>query len=138
MKKIVLSLLGLACAIFAKPQSPDWNTSGNAVTATTNIFGTTNNYPIQYISNGSNRMKINGTLNYTVNGFNAARNGYVLMGINNNSLADGQNIYTQKGDFSLLHLNGEGETYKKERRLPQKQLSNQFVIFVHKQHILWH
>lgn len=53
-------------------------------------------------------MKINGNVNYAINGYaSAARNGNVLIGAQNTSMAFGNaNIYTQAGAFSLLHLNG--------------------------------
>lgn len=69
--------------------------------------------PLFFRTNDINRMKINGILNYNVNTYAGARNGFVLIGISNNSITDGQNIYAaNKGAFSLLHLNGEGSGFQ--------------------------
>lgn len=68
--------------------------------------GTNGANPLFFRTNALNRMKVNGNVNYTVNGYAGIRNGYMLLGADGTSITDGQNIYTQKGAFSLLHLNG--------------------------------
>ncbi|HRO75093.1 MAG TPA: hypothetical protein PLP27_02960 [Crocinitomicaceae bacterium] len=69
--------------------------------------------PLLIKTNNINRSKFNGNVNYTVGGYAGARNGYMLVGIDNNSISAGNpNIYTQKGAFSMLHLNGTGSQYQ--------------------------
>lgn len=79
-----------------------------------------NNAYLGTIQNGSfnirtfdiNRMKLNGDNSYTINSYTGQRNGYLLIGIDNNSMIGGQNIYTDKGAYSMLHLNGNGTSYQ--------------------------
>lgn len=79
-----------------------------------NTFGTRWNSPIYTITNGQNRMKLNGDLTgsqYSINGYTAAQgvntSGYLLLG-NATTVGNVSNasIYGQMGAFSLLHLNG--------------------------------
>jgi hypothetical protein len=103
-----------------------WSRAGN-LNSGNNLFGTKWNSPI-YTVTGNNfgaqsyRMKVNAIFTgvgnqYTINsiyGWNQGVNttGYVLIGQNNNSMTDGSSIYSQKGAFSLLHLNGEGSVFQ--------------------------
>ncbi len=105
-----------------------WYRGGNYLGntgANRNILGTMWNSPIYFTTNGNTspyyRMKLNGEFGiispqYLINnfGFNQGVNttGYMLLGISNNSMADGLNIYDQKGAFSLLHLNGVGSVFQ--------------------------
>lgn len=73
-----------------------------------NILGTMWNSPIYTVTNGVNRTKLNGNVNYTVNGYTGTRNGNMLIGNDGPLLTGAGNIYTAKGAFSLLHLNGPG------------------------------
>lgn len=85
-----------------------WYRGGNnlgGIGGNKNIFGTMWNSPIYTYTNGINRMKLNGTLNYNINGFNAARDGYLWLGPNA-PIAGGGTYYNNKGAFSMLHLNG--------------------------------
>lgn len=93
-----------------------WYRGGNNIGGTTppgaNIFGTLWNSAIYTKTDSFLRMKLNGTTNYTINGVNSDRNGYLLIGRNNPLLPnDGSLMYdANRGAFSLLHLNGEGAT----------------------------
>lgn len=103
-----------------------WSRSGNnANSSQNNIFGTRWNSPIYTITGGigptNRRMKVNGVFinqasQYTINtyGWNQGVNttGYVLIGNNNNSMTGGANIYSEKGAFSMLHLNGPGSVFQ--------------------------
>lgn len=91
-----------------------WYRGGNNLIGNgSNIFGTLWNSPIYTQTAGVNRMKLNGNFSYLINGYNTQHNGYLLLGINNNSLAaGGGSIYTNKGAFSMLHLNGTGSVYQ--------------------------
>lgn len=88
------------------------NNSGNTG-GTNNIFGTSAswNSPIYTQTNGLLRMKLNGIVNYTINGVlppaSPGRDGFMLLGLNNNNV-NGTNIYSALGAYSLLHLNGQG------------------------------
>jgi hypothetical protein len=66
--------------------------------------------PLFFRTNDLNRMKINGNLNYAINGYaGAPRNGNVLIGVQNNTMNSNMNMYTgTMGAYSLLHLNGTG------------------------------
>jgi hypothetical protein len=92
------------------------NNPGNTA-VTNNILGTEWNSPIYFTTAGTTsafyRMKLNGlftnnTNQYPINGFNFSTGinttGYLLLGNDINSL------YSNKGAFSLLHLNGQDNT----------------------------
>ncbi len=90
-------------------------TNGNPANNNYNVIGylgwANNNgvNPLLFKTNATNRMKLNGNINYSLNGYNASRNGNLLIGISNNFITSGQNIYTgSMGAFSLLHINGPG------------------------------
>lgn len=86
-----------------------WSRAGNSqISGNNNIFGTLWNSPIYTQTNSANRTKLNGDVNYTVNGFNAPRNGYFLLGINSGVSSDGTFIYATRGAFSQFHIHGTG------------------------------
>ncbi|MCC7332959.1 MAG: tail fiber domain-containing protein, partial [Flavobacteriales bacterium] len=87
-----------------------WSRVGNNnSTSQNNIFGTMWNSPIYTYSNGINRMIINGDKTPTINAFNVNTSGYVGIGNPNYSpLVGGGPFWSNKGPFSLLHLNGDG------------------------------
>ena len=85
-----------------------WSRAGNLPSnGTNNIFGTMWNSPIYSYTNGIPRMKLNGRNTYQVNGFNAERNGYLLLGrssaTQNPALFNNQS----RGAYSVLHLTGK-------------------------------
>lgn len=122
--------------------NPAWSRGGNDQGTGGNVFGTRYNSPIYFIS-GSNapgnsggtpafrRMKLNGVFatatspQYLINGYGSLQGvnttGYLLLGLNNNSMTTGANIYTDKGAFSLLHLNGPGSVYQEYGYRPWMQ-----------------
>ncbi len=88
----------------------DGNPNGSGVTSTNNILGTQSNLniPIRFQTNGLNRLKLNHSVSYDINGAsgtNLSREGYLLLGKNNNFSSTANPIY-KEGAFSLLHLNG--------------------------------
>ncbi len=89
----------------------DWNSAGNnaGISTTNNILGTVGtNIPIRFQTNGLNRLKLNHSVSYDINGAsgtNLSREGYLLLGKNNNFSSTANPIY-KEGAFSLLHLNG--------------------------------
>lgn len=97
-----------------------WSRTGNnPFLSQNNIFGTLWNSPIYTRSNSANRMKLNGnfgatgvTAQYALNGYGWTQNvntsGYLLIGQDVPLQTNFQSIYTSKGAFSLLHLNGSG------------------------------
>jgi len=99
-----------------------WTRAGNNQGNGGNLFGTRWNSPIYFITGGgagqNRRMKLNGDFGfggqYPINNYTAGVNttGYLLLGLNNNSQTSNDNIYVDKGAFSLLHLNGEGSQYQ--------------------------
>ncbi len=81
--------------------NPDWSRTGNNAPPNGNVIGTFFPSPLYVYTQNAPRMKVNGNVTTTVNGFTQARDGYV--GIGENSL----NIWTNTpGPFSLLHLSG--------------------------------
>ncbi|HNW69920.1 MAG TPA: hypothetical protein PKI01_05930 [Bacteroidales bacterium] len=105
----------------------DWYKGGNIGNATKpNIFGTFWNSPIYTYTNSTMRMKINGAFaasgpntQYTINGFNwnsgVNTTGYVGIGMNDPILTNSPLlVWTTKGPFSLLHLNGDNYQHVQE------------------------
>ncbi|MBL0329375.1 MAG: tail fiber domain-containing protein [Bacteroidetes bacterium] len=88
--------------------SSEWRRGGNFLAGSAppaaNIFGTMWNSPIYTKTFAILREKLNGTVAYNVNGFVAARDGYMLLGPD--APVGGGTLYNSKGAFSLLHLNG--------------------------------
>ena len=113
-KKIVVLLFIVGLPVVAFNQSTNGLVTNNNYNATWFLgWNNTNGAnPLFFRTNAINRMKLNGNVNYTINGYAGTRNGNMLLGFSNNSMADGQNIYTQKGAFSLLHINGSGSSYQ--------------------------
>jgi len=124
MKKLLL----LACitgTTFFSISQLNWQKGGNSVAGGANSSLGTNaawNAPLFFQTFGANRMKLNG--NFTAGGASAQygidgyttfgttnttvnTSGYLLLGASTNFQTQStQNIYTNKGAFSLLHLNG--------------------------------
>ncbi len=67
-------------------------------------LGYSNNFPLLFKTNFINRLKLNGNTNYSIDGYNGNRNGNLLLGWQNT----GTLYNTNRGAYSLLHLNGEG------------------------------
>lgn len=127
MKKIYLLLGTIMIGSLAFSQSiPQGNPPGNNVNAQANaawyrggnnfggpagganIFGTLWNSPIYTQTFGVNRTKLNGNVSYTVNGFNAIRNGFYLLGQDATVSSNGGSLYSTKGAFSQFHIHGSG------------------------------
>jgi len=104
MKKVKLALGLMILPFIGVSQST--TATNNQNIGQTRYLGFDNNFPLRTVTAGVNRTKLNGNVNYTVNGYADVRNGYMLIGATGNSITDNQNIYSQKGAFSLLHLNG--------------------------------
>lgn len=128
MKKTIISISVLLCMNGIAQQIPtgvagnslDWRRGGNLLAppglgANNNIFGTMWNSPIYTVTNGANRMKLNGsftngTNQYPLNGYTFSTtntgvntSGYMLLGFGAGASAE---LYQNRGAFSLLHLNG--------------------------------
>ena len=120
MKKIKILIASLLIGSVAYTQQPPqgnagggafWRKGGNTGPfGSPNKFGTAagNNSPIYTITDGDYRMKLNGDLNYNVNGINGQRDGFLLLG-NNSAFGGGGDLYNSanRGAYSLLHLNGD-------------------------------
>ncbi len=84
-----------------------WSRAGNLTSnGMNNIFGTKWDSPIYTITSNQYRMKLNGSVNYPVNGFAGQRDGYLLLGATSNDNYSNAN----RGAASLLHLNGRYNT----------------------------
>mgnify|MGYP006144541949 CR=1 FL=1 len=124
MKKMLL-IASITGASFSSISQVNWQKGGNGVAGGTNSSLGTNstwNAPLYFQTFGTNRMKLNGSFTaagasaqYGIDGYttfgttNTTVNtsGYLLLGASTNfQTQPGQNIYTNKGAFSLLHLNG--------------------------------
>ena len=95
-----------------------WYRGGNSTTTlagTNNIFGTNWNSGIYTITNDFFRMKLNGNVNYGINGYtnvtnpanNIGKDGYLLLGPGGTTNSP-EPIYSSslQGAYSLLHLKG--------------------------------
>ncbi len=118
-KQKIIVLLTLCFMIFIEHEVRGQATNSNFINnnySNNKYLGWNNSNginPLLFKTNATNRMKLNGNTNYGIDGYFAPRNGYLLLGISNNSISPGwQNIYTQKGAFSLLHINGPGSAYQ--------------------------
>jgi hypothetical protein len=107
MKKQLLLFALVLCSssIFAQ-----WFTSGNNLSTGTEWLGSITNFPLNIRTNNTNRMKLNGNINYAINNLPAQnRDGYLLLGRNNDLMGTNTSIYAPNfGAYSLLHLNGIG------------------------------
>ncbi|NBX79316.1 MAG: hypothetical protein EBQ94_02885 [Flavobacteriales bacterium] len=119
MKRFISFILGLSVLNIKAQQAPTGNVPANNSTAQSasawyrggnnfvgngnNIFGTRWNSGIYTMTNGQYRMKLNGTVNYAVNGYNGNRDGYLLLG----QAISGNYNSPNEGAASLLHLNGK-------------------------------
>ncbi|HRP39806.1 MAG TPA: tail fiber domain-containing protein [Chitinophagales bacterium] len=84
-----------------------WNNAGTAGSLDIrNDF----NQPINIFTYNAQRMKLNHSVSYTINGIsgtNMGREGYLLLGADNSFNSTSNPIYNTGGAFSLLHLNGK-------------------------------
>lgn len=127
MKKIKL-LFGLMVFPFISMSQSTTSLNSQDV-GESRYVGFSNNYPLYTRTNARNRMKLNqslGATQYPVNGFSTTaqgvnRTGYLLIGRDNTSMSDGQNIYAEKGAFSMLHLNGDGSVFQEYGYRPWMQ-----------------
>src|SRR6218665_628611 len=95
-----------------------WSRTGNLPGfSQNNIFGTLWNSPIYTETNAQLRMKLNGNFTslgtqYFLNSFTwnegVNTSGYLLLGHNIPLQTNSTSIFTSKGAYSLLHLNGAG------------------------------
>jgi hypothetical protein len=134
----LLSLLMIVNGVYAQQTPTNTNPSGaasglssqqywsragnNNSNGTNNVFGTLWNSPIYTVTNGINRMKLNGnytsgTNQYAIDGFTFGAtpttintSGFLLIGEG----ASGSNFLNTKGAFSMLHLNGDKASYVQE------------------------
>ncbi|NBX78768.1 MAG: hypothetical protein EBQ94_00025, partial [Flavobacteriales bacterium] len=92
-----------------------WSRAGNLPSnGINNIFGTRWNSGIYTMTNSVNRMKMNGTVSYGINGYisplnpvnSLGRDGYLLLGSQLGGVSD---LYSSgnTGAYSLLHLQGQ-------------------------------
>lgn len=102
-----------------------WSRGGNTP-GSNNMLGTLWNSPVYFITGATTptlRMKLNGPFDangqYTINGFNRNTNGvntsgYLLIGQDGptQTVSSPTALYTNKGAFSMLHLNGERGPYQ--------------------------
>lgn len=115
MKRLIFIGLIFICISQIQAQSTTAGVGGNDWAANKFLgWNNTNGVnPLFFQTNALNRMKINGNATYGINGYPiASYSGYMLLGVNNNSMSGGDNIYTTKGAFSMLHLNGTGSEYQ--------------------------
>ena len=119
MKKIytrVIAFIVLALPFYAKAQVTTAANAGgptdyvgwNSAQAFPLQIRHNGNQPINFFTDSTLRMKLNESVSYDINGAsgtNLSREGYLLLGKNNNFSSTANPIY-KEGAFSLLHLNG--------------------------------
>lgn len=89
-----------------------WSRAGNNNSVgQNNIFGTLWNSPIYTVTNGVNRMKLNGDISYTINGLAGNRNGFLLLTNNPSAASWGAGLSPMNssnfGAYALFHLIGD-------------------------------
>ncbi|AEA43663.1 hypothetical protein [Fluviicola taffensis] len=62
--------------------------------------------PLLFKTNAINRMKLNGSLSYAIDGYNGLRNGYLLLGRGDALINNGLFNPANAGAYSALHLTG--------------------------------
>jgi hypothetical protein len=106
MKKVIF----LGVVFFIAPQlnaqvSSPWVQGGNTVAGTqSQTIGSDNNRNFRIETNNIQRAMFNRNVNYTISGYNAQHNGYMLLGTQsagNNPLYNGT-----RGPYSQLHIAG--------------------------------
>lgn len=109
MKNLVLTLLS-GCIIYVNSFAQ--STTATNVWAPGRFIGYTGSSPLDFRTANIPRMKLNHNVTYSINGSNAARNGYLLLGVDMPLWPGGPNeLYTNVGAFSLLHLSGNTGTF---------------------------
>lgn len=110
MKNFNLKLIGaIVCLSTTIPSfsQNNWTINGNGNTDPTNNFlGTTNNFGLSIRTFDTQRLYINGNRTATIDGFGANTSGFVGIGTNIPTSDDPNGLWTDRGPFSLLHLNG--------------------------------
>ncbi len=118
MKTLKLFSIIVCTLITTSTFAQNWRLGGNtvfpfgginSVNATNNSFGTVAgaNFPINFITNGIQRMIVNGSKPFAtsiINNHNMDRSGFVGIGTNGSNFLTNPNL----GPYSLLHLNGSG------------------------------
>ena len=89
-------------ALLGQTVNAQWWTTGNGGSGLK--LGLTDNNSLDMFTNNIQRVKLNPSVTYSVNGFNAARNGYMFLG-HSQAYSSGVSAY------SLLHLNGPNGTF---------------------------
>ncbi|AEA43665.1 tail fiber domain-containing protein [Fluviicola taffensis] len=86
---------------------------GQSTTATnlqngpqTRFLGYTNNFMLNFRTANVQRMKLNGSLGYAIDGYNGLRNGYLLLGRGDALINNGLFNPANAGAYSALHLTG--------------------------------
>ncbi len=109
MKTIITNWI-LIIAIFSITQSQiysqDWNTGGNNLFQT-GILGNSANFDIIFRTDGINRMQLMETGNTTIDGYTVPYDGHLGLSITPSFFGT---TGAGRAPFSLLHLNGEGNS----------------------------
>ena|SRR5690606_15592396 len=114
MKKILL--IGLAVLLSNRTNAQ--SSSATNIWAAGRYLGWQGNNALEFRTNNTNRIKLNGNLNYSINGLNGNRNGFMLL--SNNPTATSWGIgYSPMatnnfGAFALLHLIGDDSPFVQE------------------------
>lgn len=105
MKNLTIKWLGLLCflSMIQHQARAQWDVNGNNLLQA-GILGSNTNFEVLFRTDGENRMKLNQSVSYDINGFNVNRDGFVWLGPD--APVSGGSYYNNKGAFSLLHLNG--------------------------------
>ena len=91
------------------------STFTNNIGAPGRYLGFSNNFDLLFRTNALNRMKLNRNVTYAIAGFSQPRNGYLLLGNDAPLFTGGPNeLYSNLGAFSLLHLNGNDGAFAQQ------------------------
>ena len=113
-----LKLISLSVGVLLLTSQVGWSQS---TTATNNqngpqtyFLGFQNNFDATIRTFNQNRIRLNATKNYAINGYLGNKSGYMLLGHNQGFSAPLFNVQSNNGAFSLLHLNGRDGTFVQE------------------------
>lgn len=126
-------ILAVFVSITTIAQTLDWNTGGNAL-PTTGILGSTTNFDILFQTDGINRMRLMETGTATINGYSIDYDGHLGLSLTPAFFGTGSGGSTP---FSLLHLNGTGNSGFGPQQLGYRDWMQPGIIFTHNSDMMY-
>lgn len=114
-------------------QTPDWNTGGNNL-GQTGILGNNFNFDILFQTDGINRMQLMETGNTTIDGYTVPYDGHLGLSITPSFFGT---TGAGRAPFSLLHLNGEGNSVFGPQDLGYRDWMRPGITFTHNADLMY-